>query len=122
MSIVEYHYHDHKPAPDPSQTTTSSHKQKLADPAYPTFVAYAQLHAWAWGLSGRTSKVGLVITFAGYMCVDASLKLGIGHARQEHSPVLLESSGANSGTEEREMATLRHRLLEDQSGRAKFMP
>lgn len=85
MSMVNYHFHQ-QTTPDPSQTPSSSYKEE-ADPAHPIFVTYAQLHVWAWGLSGRTSKLGVVIAIAGCICVVVRLLLGIGHARREHSPV-----------------------------------
>lgn len=130
ISMVNYHYTRYQTAPDPSETTTSSHKKKEPDPAHRIFVIYAQLHVWAWGLSGRTSILGVVITIAGCMCVVARLLLGVGHARREHSPVemlmalehdLSESSEANSETTEREMARLRYGVHEDGVGRARFV-
>lgn len=124
MSMVNYH---HTP-PVPSQNPAS---QKNADLEHPIFVTSAQLHVWAWGLSGRTSKLGVVIAIAGCMCVVARLFLGLCHARREHSPVeilmalehdLAGASGEQGGMREREMARLRYRLREGGGGRARFVP
>ena len=124
MSMVNYH---HTP-PVPSQNPAS---QKNADPEHPIFVTSAQLHVWAWGLSGRTSKLGVVIAIAGSMCVVARLFLGLCHAGREHSPVeilmalehdLAGEQGEQGGMREREMARLRYRLREDGGGRARFVP
>ena len=123
MSMVNY-YHS---APDPEQTPAA---QKKADPGHLILVKYAQLHVWAWGLSGRTSILGVVIAIAGCVCVVARVFLGLFHARREHSPVKIlmaldhdstETSGEHARLKEQEVARLRYRLREDGGGKARFV-
>ena len=125
MSMVNY---NHTNPPDLDQTAPL---HQNTDPAHQVFVTYAQLHVWAWGLGGRTSKLGVVITIAGCVCVVARLFLGIFYARREHSPVeilmALEhdvtwKSAEIAGEKERDMARLRYRLHEDGRGKARFVP
>ena len=124
MSMVNYHHS----APDPNQTPAS---QKTADPGHPILVKYAQLHVWAWGFSGRTSKLGVVIAIAGCVCVLARVLLGLSHARREHSPVEIlmaldhgstRTSKEHASMKEQEVARLRYRLREDSGGKARFVP
>lgn len=132
LSLVPYH---HTP-PNPSQTPPS--QSQNPDPAHPTLHTSAQLHVWAWSLSGRTSKLGVVIALAGCVCVLARLVLGLCHARREYSPVEMVMSlehdggltrGGHSGRRgegmreegEGEMARWRYRLWEDGVGKGRFV-
>lgn len=131
MSMVNYRY---TPVPpDHVQTPAASYSQKSSNPPRPTLTTSTQQHVWAWSLSGRTSKLGVVIAIAGCVCVLARVLLGLVHARREHSPVeilmALEhddwrgSAGERVGVGEREMARLRYRLFEERGGggRARFV-
>lgn len=46
---------------------------KSHDPSHPTLKVYAQLHVWAYGISLRTSKVGIAVALFGCLCVIARI-------------------------------------------------
>lgn len=87
----------------------------------------AQLHVWAWGLSARTSKLGVVIAVCGCVCVLVKLGLGLFMARRQYSPVELfgaalgyekggeenREGGSFEGVSEREMARCKLRIVDE---------
>ena len=64
--------------------------QALPTPDQPIFNAYATLRVWAFGISGRTSKIGVAVALLGCACVLLRVGLAIGlKLRPEHSTVEL---------------------------------
>ena len=55
------------------------------DPQKPTLWNYAQVHVWGYGTSSRTSKLGLVVTIMGCVCVIAATVLGVVSKRRQRS-------------------------------------
>lgn len=127
LSLIPYSYT--LPPPPPSSSSSSS----TTPYSNPTLTTSAQLHVWAWSLSARTSKLGVVIACAGCVCVVARLALGVLHKGREHSAVEVlmaierdgDGVGMEEGEREREMARLRCRVREDGGGgggrRARFV-
>lgn len=147
LSLIPYNYtlpSSFSPPSTPSTSQTHFKNQKQSTSPNPTLTTSAQLHVWAWSLSARTSKLGVVITCAGCVCVVARVALGVFCARREHSAVEMlmaveregdgdrEGGGSRCGVdvsvggkeeEEREIARLRCRVREDRGGdgRARFV-
>jgi len=123
MSMVNYY---HFP-PTSGQTPES---QEATDPDRPIFTTWAQLHVWAWGLDGRLSKFGVVITVLGCICVIARVVLGLCVARREYSAVEIlvaaleqKPEGVFEGMErERDMARVRYMVRDESDGRLGLGP
>lgn len=79
MSMINY-YFDNATAPDGSVPK---------DDAHPILHHWATLHVWAFGLSSRTSRLGVAVVLAGSLCVLMHLVLGIWNRAHNHSPVEL---------------------------------
>lgn len=91
---------------------------------------YATLHLWAYGLSDKTSQLGVVVAILGITCVLIRLIFGvIFRFRHEHSALELfvaamkhQSRGEFDGLEdELELAKVRFEMREDEeSGKPRF--
>ena len=68
---------------------TTADSSVHADADHPYLYHYNTLHVWAFGLSGRTSRLGVAVVLAGSFCVLVRLVLGCAMLRHEHSPVEL---------------------------------
>lgn len=96
----------------------------------PIMSRYATLHLWAYGLSDKTSQLGVVVAILGITCVLIRLILGvIFRFRHEHSALELfvaamkhQSRGEFDGLEdELELAKVRFKICEDEeSGKPRF--
>ncbi|MCJ1346925.1 hypothetical protein MMC31_005145 [Peltigera leucophlebia] len=96
----------------------------------PIMSRYATLHLWAYGLSDKTSQLGVVVAILGITCVLIRLILGvIFRFRHEHSALELfvaamkhQSRGEFDGLEdELELAKVRFKMCEDEeSGKPRF--
>ncbi|KAL8663436.1 MAG: hypothetical protein Q9202_003853 [Teloschistes flavicans] len=121
LSMVNYYATDPPKNPTPEQ---------VKDNAHPIFHTYATIHVWAYGLSGRTSKLGVTVVILGIACVLARLLLGVSTGVQERSTVEVLASafehrhqGEFEGLEEEgHLAKVRYRIVEDGDGRQKFLP
>lgn len=60
-----------------------------ADADHPYLYHFCTLHVWAFGLSGRTSRLGVAVVLAGSFCALFRLLLGFSFVRHEHSAVEL---------------------------------
>lgn len=78
MSMVNYYC-------DNTTANTSVH----ADADHPYLYHFSTLHVWAFGFSGRTSRLGVAVVLAGSLCVLVRLVLGFGMLRHDHSAVEL---------------------------------
>ena len=61
LSFVNYYYTE-----DPVAVTAAA---KAKDKSQPVFHTWATLRVWAYGLSGRTPKLGVAVAIAGCICV-----------------------------------------------------
>ncbi|KAL8685764.1 MAG: hypothetical protein Q9218_007556 [Villophora microphyllina] len=126
LSMVNYYATDPPAHPSPNQKKELE-KDKVHHPILHT---YATIHVWAYGLSGRTSKLGVTVVILGCACVLARLILGISTGVQERSTVEVLASmfehrhqGEFEGLEEEgHLAKVRYRIVEDGDGRQKFIP
>ncbi|KAL9581037.1 MAG: hypothetical protein Q9203_006054 [Teloschistes exilis] len=122
LSMVNYYATDPPDHPTVEQLNDKDH--------HPIFHTYATLHVWAYGLSGRTSKLGVTVVVLGIACVLARLVLGVSTGVQERSTVEVLASmfehrhqGEFEGLEgEGCLAKVRYRIVEDGEGRQKFLP
>ena len=56
---------------------------------YPTLLRYATVYVWAYGLSSRTSKLGVAVAIAGGLCVLIRTLLAFATGTQQRSTVEL---------------------------------
>lgn len=120
MSMVNYEW----------ANTTLPHPNVQVDDDHPYLHHYSTLHVWAFGLSGRTSRLGVFVVLAGSFCVLVRLLLGFSFLRHEHSPVELfvaalehqhqhEFGGLHH---ENDWAKVRYRMDYGQHGKPVFQP
>ncbi|MCJ1464103.1 hypothetical protein MMC07_002716 [Pseudocyphellaria aurata] len=102
----------------------------VASSTGPIFYHYATLHQWAYGLSDRTSQLGVAVVLLGVVCVLIRLILAVTFRfRHEHSAVELfvaalehKSQGEFEGLDdELELARVRFEMKEDEYGKPKFV-
>ncbi|MCJ1467380.1 hypothetical protein MMC07_006004 [Pseudocyphellaria aurata] len=79
MSMVNYYFVNATEA-DPSVHPDADH---------PYLYRFSTLRVWAFGLSGRTSRLGVAVVLAGSVCALLRLLLGFSVVRHQHSPVEL---------------------------------
>lgn len=79
ISLINYYwdYVDH-----PDKTTPR-------DATGPVLARWITIHVWAFGLSGRTSRLGVAVVCAGAFCVLLRLSLGFFMRAKNHGPVEL---------------------------------
>lgn len=109
---------------DPTNSTI------VASTSGPIFYRYTTLHLWAYGLSDRTSQLGVAVVLLGVACVFIRLILAfMFRFRHEHSAVELfvaalehKSQGEFEGLDdELELAKVRFEMLEDENGKPRFV-
>ena len=65
----------------------------------PILVSNARMHVWAWGLGGRTSRLGVGIAVCGCICVVARVVLGVYLGfRKEVSPTEIVVAALQGGS------------------------
>ncbi|KAI4089546.1 MAG: hypothetical protein LQ339_008539 [Xanthoria mediterranea] len=114
----------------PTDPTSPSAQQADQDQAHPIFRTYATIHVWAYGLSGRTSKLGVAVVVLGTVCVLARFLIGLSTGVQERSTVEVLAAafehrhqGEFDGLEEENhLAKVRYQVVEDGEGKQKFIP
>ncbi|KAL9613479.1 MAG: hypothetical protein Q9167_001975 [Letrouitia subvulpina] len=124
-SMIDYYNYSAPANPD-----SPASKAQLNDPIHPVFVTYAKLRVWAWGITGRTPKMGVIVAIMGCVVVVLRVILGIATGIQERSSVELLAAafehnhrGEFTGLdEEGSMAKVRYEVVEDTEGRHKFVP
>lgn len=120
LSMVNYYYDN---ATAPSGTAK-------VDAAHPLLSRYATVRVWAYGINSRTSRLGVVVVFAGSACVLVRLILGfVMRAHNQSSVEMFVAAlehvprGEFRGlTTERERAKVRYQLDESVMGRPVFNP
>ena len=122
MSLVNYN----STAPmDPN-----SAESKQADKDHRIFRTWATNHVWAYGISGRTSKLGVAVVSLGSFFVLLRFFLGLKLDVEERSTVEVLAAafkhhhqGEFEGLEgESHLARVRYRIHDDGDGGQKFLP
>ena len=121
LSLINFEYtNSTSPAPGDSQGL------KVAQPL---LHKWSTLRVWAYGLSGRTAKLGVVVSLLGCACVLMRLFLALAlRIRHEHSTVelfvaALEHQPTNEFDnldDESKMAKVRY-IMEDGHGKPRFV-
>ncbi|KAL9594220.1 MAG: hypothetical protein Q9219_007153 [cf. Caloplaca sp. 3 TL-2023] len=127
MSMINYYSYGTAPI-DPY--SDDGKKAEMDRNIHPVFHTWATLHVWAYGLSGRTAKLGVVVVALGSLCVLARFLLGFrtgitGNSTVETLAAAFEHrhQGEFEGLEEEEdLAQVRYRVLQDGEGRRRFLP
>jgi hypothetical protein len=121
LSMINYEFTS-------NTTSTPSDSQGLGS-AQPLLSKWSTLRVWAYGLTGRTAKMGVVVTGLGCICVLLRLILALAlRIRHEHSTVelfvaALEHHPTNEFEnldDESKMARVRY-IMEDGDGKPKFV-
>ena len=119
LSLINYDY----------TNDTTSFSSKPLNQAHPVFKKWATLRVWAYGLSDRTPKLGVVVSILGCLCVFFRLGLALAlRIRHEHSTVELFVAALehhpthefDNLDDEAKMAKVRY-ILEDDSGKPRFV-
>ena len=102
---------------------------KAKDKGQPVLNTWATLRVWAYGLSGRTPKMGVAVAIMGCVCVLLRLLLSVSlRIRHEHSTVELFVAALehqptrefDNLDDETKMAKVRY-IMQDGHGRPKFI-
>ncbi|KAL8940418.1 MAG: hypothetical protein Q9211_002283 [Gyalolechia sp. 1 TL-2023] len=123
MSLVPYSY---SPPPSPMNAKEAEKDKNV----HPVLHRWATMHVWAFGLSGRTSKLGVAVVILGSLCVLARFFIGlrIGTSGLSTVEVLAaafehrhqgEFDGLEAGTH---LGKVRYRVAEGAEGRQRFIP
>lgn len=121
LSMINYEYTN-------DTASTPSDSQGLGS-AQPLLSKWSTLRVWAYGLTGRTAKMGVVVTGLGCICVLLRLFLALAlRIRHQHSTVelfvaALERHPTNEFEhldDESKMAKVRY-IMEDGDGKPKFV-
>ncbi|KAL8949786.1 MAG: hypothetical protein Q9222_004129 [Ikaeria aurantiellina] len=124
MSLVDF---THTAPPSDAEFHKSQAMDK--DP-HPVLFTWARIHVWAYGLSGRTAKLGVAVVILGSACVIARVLIGIFTGITERSTVEVLAAafehrhqGELEGLEEEShLAKVRYRMFEDGEGKQRFIP
>lgn len=79
MSLINYYW----------DLVTNPDKTIPRDATGPVLSRWITIHVWAFGLSGRTSRLGVAVVCAGAFCVLLRLSLGFFMRAKNHGPVEL---------------------------------
>ncbi|MCJ1468925.1 hypothetical protein MMC07_007555 [Pseudocyphellaria aurata] len=120
MSMINYHFINATKA-DPSVHPDADH---------PYLYHFCTLHVWAFGLTGRTSRLGVAVVLAGSVCALLRLLLGFSVVRHRHSPVELFAAALEHQHQhefdglhrETDWAKVRYRMEMGHDGRPTFHP
>lgn len=110
--------------------TDDASPQFPEDADHPIFRRWAARHVWAFSLSGRTAKLGVIVVLAGCACVMLRIILAIVGGTHDHSIVELFVAALEhiphgeflSYRTEKTMAKVRYELVEDADGKPLFKP
>ncbi|KAL8903675.1 MAG: hypothetical protein Q9171_007319 [Xanthocarpia ochracea] len=125
LSMVNHHTYD-----VPADPKTRQAKEADKDKYHPIFRTYATIHVWAYGISGRTAKLGIAVVSLGAVCVIARFLIGLRIGIQERSTVEMLAAAFEhrhqrefDGLEEdNELAKVRYQVFVDVEGKQRFMP
>ena len=121
LSLINYDYSD-------DQVSLSA-AAKAKDKSQPVLTTWATLRLWAYGLSGRTPKLGVAVAILGCVCVLMRLILAVSlRIKHEHGVVELFVAALEHPPtqefvnldDEAKMAKVRY-ILQDGDGRPKFV-
>ena len=121
LSFINYNYSD-------DQASLSA-AAKAKDKSQPVLTTWATLRVWAYGLSGRTPKLGVAVSILGCVCVLLRLILAVClRIKHEHGVVeLFVAALEHQPTrefddlhDEAKMAKVRY-IMQDGHGRPKFV-
>lgn len=120
LSMVNYYYDN---ATAPSGTVK-------VDAGHPLLSRYATVRVWAYGINSRTSRLGVVVLFAGCACVLVRLVLGFVMRAHNQSSVELFVAALNHTprgefrglANEHQWAKVRYQLDESVMGKPVFNP
>ncbi|KAL9034386.1 MAG: hypothetical protein Q9214_007066 [Letrouitia sp. 1 TL-2023] len=123
LSIVDYSYHS-------NSTDPNSKEAKEAEKSHHLFHTWGTIHVWAYGLSGRTSYLGVAVVLLGSMYVLASFFLGLLSGIGERSTVKILASAFKHHhqgefedlEEESHLARVRYQIVEDEEQRVRYIP
>ncbi|KAL8922664.1 MAG: hypothetical protein Q9208_004977 [Pyrenodesmia sp. 3 TL-2023] len=126
LSMVNY-YNTSAPADPMSREAIEADKDKVN---HPIFRTWATVHVWAYGISGRSSILGVTVVLLGSVCVLARFFLGLMTGIQERSTVEVLAAafehrhqGEFDGLEdEGHLAKVRYQVVEDGEGKQRFIP
>ncbi|KAL8652838.1 MAG: hypothetical protein Q9226_004090 [Calogaya cf. arnoldii] len=121
---------NHYSSGPPGDPASESAKIADQDPSHPILRTYATIHVWAYGLSGRTSRLGVAVVVLGIACVLARFLIGLSTGIQERSTVEVLAAafehrheGEFDGLEEENhLAKVRYQVVEDGEGKQRFIP
>ncbi|KAL8708362.1 MAG: hypothetical protein Q9220_006742 [cf. Caloplaca sp. 1 TL-2023] len=124
MSLVDFTH----TAPPADAAFRKSQQADYDD--HPVLFTWARIHVWAYGLSGRTAKLGVVVVILGSACVIARVLIGIFTGITERSTVEVLAAafehrhqGELDGLEEEShLAKVRYQIFEDAEGKQRFIP
>ena len=114
-----------------SKINLTQQNRDTKDPQHPTLWYWAQVHVWAYGTESRTSKLGIVVTMVGGVCVILSTVLGVVKRRRQRSftdfliaAVKYTHQGELSRPidNKHSMDKTRYRICEDNQGKIHFSP
>ncbi|KAL8827073.1 MAG: hypothetical protein Q9170_007158 [Blastenia crenularia] len=96
----------------------------------PILRTWATVHVWAYSISGRTSRLGVVVVMVGSLCVIARFVMGLATGITERSTVEVLAAafehrhqGEFEGLqEETHLAQVRYQIVEDGEGKQRFIP
>lgn len=119
MSMVNYHV-----------VSAATADPFIVDVDHPNLYHFCTLHVWAWGLNGRTSRLGVAVVLAGSFCVLFRLVLGFAMPRHEHSAVGLFAAALEHQHQqefrglhhENDWAKVRYRMKVEHHGKPTFHP
>lgn len=121
LSLINFEYTN-----DTSSAPGDSKGLKVAEPL---LHKWSTIRVWAYGITGRTAKLGVVVVILGCVCVLLRLILALAlRIRHEHSTVelfvaALEHHPTNEFeniSEEKKLAKIKY-VMDDGQGRPKFM-
>ncbi|KAL8696787.1 MAG: hypothetical protein Q9201_007477 [Fulgogasparrea decipioides] len=126
LSMVNFYWDEPAAAPASKQARAAEDRDNL----HPVFHTFATIHVWAYGLSGRTSKLGVAVVGLGSVLVLLRVALGIFTGVQERSTVEVlraafehRHEGEFDGLEEEShLAKVRYQVVDDGNGKQKFLP
>ena len=110
--------------------TTNALSEFAEDGDHPIFKQWSVRHVWAFGLSGRTAKLGVVVVSAGAFCVLLRIVLAMVGGAHDHSIVEIFVAALEhiprgeflSHHKEKDMAKVRYELVVDALGKPQFKP
>ena len=105
-----------------SKLNLTSNSDKEGDSMHPPIWYWAKVHVWGYGLDSRTSKLGIVVTMLGAVCVIISTVIGMIWRREKRSLTDLiiaalehrqEGEPVLAAGEEQLTARTRYKLIDD---------